>query len=150
MGYRFRIRFFAVALFIRYEGPKGSGMPEMFYTSEAISSDAELGRSIALITDGRFSGASTGPVIGHWSPEAVDGGSIALVEEGDLIEIDVMERKLNIIGIAGERKTMEEIDEILKERRKNWKPRAPKYKSGVMRMFSEHAASPMKGAYMER
>ena len=137
------------AVFIRYEGPKGSGMPEMFYTSEAISSDAELGRSIALITDGRFSGASTGPVIGHCSPEAVDGGPIALVEEGDLIEIDVMERKLNIIGIAGERKTMEEIDEILKERRKNWKPRAPKYKSGVLRMFSEHAASPMKGAYLE-
>lgn len=137
------------AVFIRYEGPKGSGMPEMFYTSEAISSDAELGKNIALITDGRFSGASTGPVIGHCSPEAVDGGPIALVEEGDLIEIDVMERKLNIVGINGERKSMEEIDEILKERRKNWKPREPKYKKGVLRLFSEHAASPMKGAYLE-
>ena len=137
------------AVFIRYEGPKGSGMPEMFYTSEAISSDAELGKSIALITVGRFSGASTGPVIGHCSPEAVDGGPIALVEEGDLIEIDVMERKLNIVGINGERKSMEEIDEILKERRKNWKPREPKYKKGVLRLFSEHAASPMKGAYLE-
>ena len=137
------------AVFIRYEGPKGSGMPEMFYTSEAISSDAELGKSIALITDGRFSGASTGPVIGHCSPEAVDGGPIALVEEGDLNEIDVMERKLNIVGINGERKSMEEIDEILKERRKNWKPREPKYKKGVLRLFSEHAASPMKGAYLE-
>ena len=137
------------AVFIRYEGPKGSGMPEMFYTSEAISSDKELGKSIALITDGRFSGASTGPVIGHCSPEAVDGGPIALVEEGDLIEIDVMERKLNIIGIAGERKSMEEIDEILAERRKNWKPREAKYKKGVLRLFSQHAASPMKGAYLE-
>ena len=137
------------AVFIRYEGPKGSGMPEMFYTSEAISSDKELGKSIALITDGRFSGASTGPVIGHCSPEAVDGGPIALVEEGDLIEIDVMGRKLNIIGVAGERKTPEEIDEILKERRKNWKPREMKYKKGVLRMFSQHAASPMKGAYLE-
>lgn len=137
------------AVFIRYEGPKGSGMPEMFYTSEAISSDAELGKSIALITDGRFSGASTGPVIGHCSPEAVDGGSIALVEEGDLIEIDVMERKLNIVGINGKRMSMEEIDEVLKERRKNWKPREPKYKKGVLRLFSEHAASPMKGAYLE-
>ena len=137
------------AVFIRYEGPKGSGMPEMFYTSEAISSDKELGRSIALITDGRFSGASTGPVIGHCSPEAVDGGPIALVEEGDLIEIDVMERKLNIIGVAGEKKTLEEIDEILKERRKNWQPRAPKYKKGVLRLFSMLAASPMKGAYLE-
>ena len=137
------------AVFIRYEGPKGSGMPEMFYTSEAISSDKELGKSIALITDGRFSGASTGPVIGHCSPEAVDGGPIALVEEGDLIEIDVMERKLNIIGIAGERKSMEKIDQILAERRKNWKPREMKYKKGVLRLFSQHAASPMKGAYLE-
>ena len=137
------------AVFIRYEGPKGSGMPEMFYTSEAISSDKELGKSIALITDGRFSGASTGPVIGHCSPEAVDGGPIALVEEGDLIEIDVKERKLNIIGIAGERKSLEEIDAILKERRRNWKPREPKYKKGVLRLFSLHAASPMKGAYLE-
>ena len=137
------------AVFIRYEGPKGSGMPEMFYTSEAISSEKELGKSIALITDGRFSGASTGPVIGHCSPEAVDGGPIALVEEGDLIEIDVMGRKLNIIGINGERKTMEEIDEILKERRKNWKPRKPKYEKGVLRLFSQHAASTMKGAYLE-
>ena len=137
------------AVFIRYEGPKGSGMPEMFYTSEAISSDAELGKSIALITDGRFSGASTGPVIGHCSPEAVDGGPIAVVEEGDLIEIDVKERKLNIVGINGERMSMEEIDKVLKERRKNWKPREPKYKKGVLRLFSEHAASPMKGAYLE-
>lgn len=137
------------AVFIRYEGPKGSGMPEMFYTSEAISSDKELGRSIALITDGRFSGASTGPVIGHCSPEACDGGPIALVEEGDLIEIDVMERKLNIIGIRGERKTPEEVDAVLAERRKNWKPRERKYKKGVLRLFSEHAVSPMKGAYLE-
>ncbi len=137
------------AVFIRYEGPKGSGMPEMFYTSEAISSDRELGRSIALITDGRFSGASTGPVIGHCSPEAADGGPIALVEEGDLIEIDVMGRKLDIVGVKGERKTKEEIDEILKERRRRWVPRKRRYKSGVMRMFSEHAASPMKGAYLE-
>lgn len=137
------------AVFIRYEGPKGSGMPEMFYTSEAISSDKELGRSIALITDGRFSGASTGPVIGHCSPEAADGGPIALVEEGDLIEIDVMARKLNIIGICGERKTPEEIDAVLAERKKNWVPKERKYKKGVLRLFSEHAASPMKGAYLE-
>lgn len=137
------------AVLIRYEGPKGSGMPEMFYTSEAISSDKELGRSIALITDGRFSGASTGPVIGHCSPEAVEGGPIALVEEGDLIEIDVPARKLNIIGVKGQRRSMEEIDEILEERRKNWQPREPKYKKGVLRLFSQHAVSPMKGAYLE-
>lgn len=136
------------AVFIRYEGPKGSGMPEMFYTSEAISSDKKLGKSIALITDGRFSGASTGPVIGHCSPEAADGGPIALVEEGDLIEIDVIERKLNIIGIHGEEKSPEEMDQILAERRKNWKRREVRYKKGVLRLFSEHAVSPMKGAYL--
>lgn len=137
------------AVFIRYEGPKGSGMPEMFYTSEAISSDKELGRSIALITDGRFSGASTGPVIGHCSPEAASGGPIALVEEGDLIDIDVVGRKLDIVGVRGERKTPEEINRILEERRKNWKPKPKKYKKGVLRMFAEHAVSPMKGAYLD-
>lgn len=137
------------AVFIRYEGPKGSGMPEMFYTSEAISSDSELGKSIALITDGRFSGASTGPVIGHCSPEASMGGPIALVKEGDLIEIDVKKRSLNIIGIAGERKSEGEIQAVLEARYKMWKPAKPKYKSGVLRLFSELAASPMKGAYLD-
>lgn len=137
------------AVFIRYEGPKGSGMPEMFYTSEAISSDKELGKSIALITDGRFSGASTGPVIGHCSPEACEGGPIALVEENDLIEINVDERRLNIIGVKGEKKTPEEIELILKERKNKWQPKEAKYKKGVLRLFSEHATSPMKGAYLE-
>ncbi|MCI8441683.1 MAG: dihydroxy-acid dehydratase [Provencibacterium sp.] len=136
------------AVFIRYEGPKGSGMPEMFYTSEAISSDQELGRSIALITDGRFSGASTGPVIGHCSPEAQAGGPIALVEEGDLIRLDVEKRILAIVGIKGEEKTPEEIEAVLKERRKRWKPKAAKYSRGVLRLFSELAVSPMKGAYL--
>ena len=137
------------AVFIRYEGPQGSGMPEMFYTSEAISSDAELGRAIALITDGRFSGASTGPVIGHCSPEAQAGGPIALVEEGDLIEIDIPARVLAIVGVQGERKSPEEIEAVLAERKKAWKPKPRKYKSGVLRLFSEHAASPMQGAYLQ-
>ena len=137
------------AVLIRYEGPRASGMPEMFYTSEAISSDAELGRSIALITDGRFSGASTGPVIGHCSPEAADGGPIALVEEGDLIYINVHERRLEIVGVKGERRSPEEIEAILNERRAKWTPRKRKYTRGVLRLFGEHAASPMKGAYLE-
>ncbi len=137
------------AVFIRYEGPKGSGMPEMFYTSEAISSDKELGKSIALITDGRFSGASTGPVIGHCSPEAADGGPIALVEDGDLIELDVMNRRLNIVGVNGKRLSEKEISEILKERQSKWEAPAPRYKNGVLRLFREHAASPMEGAYLK-
>lgn len=137
------------AVIIRYEGPKGSGMPEMFYTTEAISSDAELGKSIALITDGRFSGASKGPAIGHVSPEAADGGPIALVEEGDLIQIDIPARIIEIVGIQGKLLPKDEVDEILRERRKAWKPREPKYKSGVLRLFAEHAVSAIKGGYME-
>ena len=137
------------AVFIRYEGPKGSGMPEMFYTSEAISSDKELGKSIALITDGRFSGASTGPVIGHCSPEAQAGGPIALVEEGDLIQLDVKERILAIVGVKGERKTPQEMEAILAQRKKRWQPKPSKYPRGVLRLFSDLAASPMKGAYLE-
>ncbi len=137
------------AVFIRYEGPKGSGMPEMFYTTEAISSDPELGKSIALITDGRFSGASKGPAIGHVSPEAASGGPIALVEEGDLIEIDIPERKLEIIGVKGKRLSKEEIKKVLEERRMKWVPKKPRYTKGVLRFYSEHAVSPMKGGYME-
>ena len=136
------------AVLIRYEGPRGSGMPEMFYTTEAISSDPVLGRSVALITDGRFSGASTGPSIGHCSPEAQAGGPIALVEEGDLIYLDVKERRLDIVGVRGERKTPEEIARVLRERRKAWRPKPAKYRTGVLRLFSEWAASPMEGAYL--
>ncbi len=137
------------AVFIRYEGPRGSGMPEMFYTTEAISSDPELSASIALITDGRFSGASKGPAIGHVSPEAAQGGPIALVEEGDLILIDVKTRKLEIVGVAGEEKTPEEIDAILKERKKAWKKRPSRYDSGVLSVYTRLAASPMKGGMTE-
>ena len=137
------------AVFIRYEGPKGSGMPEMFYTTEAISSDPELAASIALLTDGRFSGASKGPAIGHISPEAASGGPIALVEEGDLIEIDIEARKLAIVGIAGTPMSEEEIAAVLAERKKKWQPRPPRYTSGVLKIYSEHAVSPMKGGYME-
>ena len=137
------------AVFIRYEGPRGSGMPEMFYTSEAISTDRDLGRSIALITDGRFSGASTGPVIGHCSPEAQAGGPIALVEEGDLIYLNVRERRLEITGIAGQPMPLDEIAAVLAERRKTWRPKPARYPAGVLRLFSELAASPMKGAYLE-
>ena len=137
------------AIFIRYEGPRGSGMPEMFYTGEAICADPKLASSVALITDGRFSGASRGPVIGHVSPEAAMGGPIAFVEEGDLIEIDVEARKIAIIGIKGEEKSPEEIDAVLKERKANWKGFESKYKKGLLKLYAQHAVSAIKGAYME-
>lgn len=137
------------AVIIRYEGPKGSGMPEMFYTTEAISSDPVLSKSIALLTDGRFSGATKGPAIGHISPEAASGGPIALIEEDDLIEIDIPGRSLRITGIKGKEMSGEEVERILEERRKVWKPREDRIKSGVLKIFSQHAVSPMKGGYME-
>ena len=137
------------AVIIRYEGPKGSGMPEMFYTTEAIASDAQLGASIALITDGRFSGASKGPAIGHVSPEAAEGGPIALVEEGDLIEISIPDRRLELVGIRGVRKSPEEMEEILEARKAALKPFRNRYHSGVMGLFTKTAVSPMKGGYME-
>jgi dihydroxy-acid dehydratase len=137
------------AVIIRYEGPKGSGMPEMFYTTEAISSDPRLAASIALLTDGRFSGASKGPAIGHISPEAADGGPIALIENDDLIEIDIDRRILRVTGINGRECTPGEVDAVFAERRKKWQPKKPKYTRGVLGLYTKLAASPMKGAYME-
>ena len=137
------------AVFIRYEGPRGSGMPEMFYTGEAICSDPVLAKSVALITDGRFSGASRGPVIGHVSPEAAAGGPIALVEEDDIIELDVERRYLAITGVKGVPKAPEEMDEILARRKKDWKGFTPRYTHGLLGLYCRHAVSPMKGAYME-
>ena len=137
------------AVFIRYEGPRGTGMPEMFYIGEAICSDPQLASSVALITDGRFSGASRGPVIGHVSPEAAAGGPIALVEEGDIIELDVQKRYLAITGVKGQPKTPEEMDEILAQRAKAWKGFTSKYQRGLLKLYSQHAVSAMKGAYMD-
>lgn len=137
------------AVIVRYEGPRGSGMPEMFYTTEAISSDPELGKSIALITDGRFSGASTGPAIGHVSPEAAQGGPIALIEDDDLIRIDIPARRLELVGVKGEERTPEEIAAILAERKARWQPKPAKYQSGVLGLYTVHAASAMEGGYIK-
>jgi dihydroxy-acid dehydratase len=137
------------AVIIRYEGPKGSGMPEMFYTTEAIASDPALSASVALITDGRFSGATRGPAIGHVSPEAADGGPIALVQEGDLIEIDVDLRRINIVGAGGQEMPPAEIEKLLLERKKEWRPKPAKYRKGILRIYAKNAVSPMKGGYIE-
>lgn len=137
------------AVFIRYEGPKGSGMPEMFYTTEAIASDPELVETIALITDGRFSGATRGPAIGHVSPEASEGGPIALVENDDLIRIDITARTLDIIGTDSIERSVEEIEKILSERRAHWIKPESQYKKGILDIYTHNSVSPMKGAYME-
>ncbi|QBH96730.1 dihydroxy-acid dehydratase [Limnobaculum zhutongyuii] len=134
-------------LFIRYEGPKGSGAPEMLMTTDAIVYDNRLDGRVALITDGRFSGATSGPCVGHVSPEAADGGPIALVEDGDLIEMDVPARKLNIVGINGEHKTPEQIEVVMAERQAKWIRPDYSHRKGVYKQFTERAASLMAGAY---
>lgn len=136
-------------LIIRYEGPRGSGMPEMLMTTEAIMNDAKLRASTVLITDGRFSGATRGPCVGHVSPEAAAGGPIAFVEDNDLIELDIENRKLNIIGINGQRATEEVIQRVLEERKKKWVKPDFSNRKGIFRKYTERATSGMKGAYME-
>lgn len=136
-------------IIVRYEGPKGSGMPEMFYTTEALASDPELVSSTALITDGRFSGASRGPCIGHVSPEAAEGGPIAFIEDGDIISIDIPARKLDIIGVAGVEMLPSEIEAKLDERKKIWMKLDKRFRSGVLGVYTRLAVSAMRGGYTE-
>ncbi|MGL5043076.1 MAG: dihydroxy-acid dehydratase [Culicoidibacterales bacterium] len=137
------------AIFIRYEGPRGSGMPEMFYTTEALASDQKLAKSVALITDGRFSGASRGPVIGHVSPEAAMGGPIGLIEDGDIIEISVARRSLMLIGEKRQQKTAKIMNTILANRKSHHKVKPKTGKNGVLSLYTKLAVSAMKGGYME-
>ncbi|MGL5051558.1 MAG: dihydroxy-acid dehydratase [Fusobacteriaceae bacterium] len=137
------------AVIIRYEGPKGTGMPEMFYTTEAIASDPRISTTTALITDGRFSGATRGPAIGHVSPEASEGGPIALLEENDLILIDIDNRRLEIIGVNNKELSEKEIEKILCERKNKWEKPAPKYTKGALGIYTKLAVSPMKGGYIK-
>ena len=123
---------------IRYEGPSGGpGMREMLTPTSAICGMG-LASSVALITDGRFSGASKGPCIGHVSPEAAAGGPIALVHEGDTISIDIQAGTL----------TLDVPDEVLAERRAAWEPPAPKYTTGVLSRYAKLVTSADKGAYL--
>ena len=132
---------------IRYEGPKGRGMPEMLKTTELLYNRPRLRSSVALITDGRFSGATRGPAIGHISPEAAIGGPIALVENGDMISIDIPNRRLEIVGIKGKRNEPEEIERIMDERRKVTEIIKAE-KDGVLGLFTRTADETVKGASM--
>ncbi len=124
---------------IRYEGPKGGpGMREMLNPTSAIAGMG-LGASVALITDGRFSGASRGASIGHVSPEAAVGGPIALVEEGDIIRINIPENTIH----------MKVSEEELANRRQNWQPREPKVTTGYLARYRELVTSGNKGAILE-
>ena len=124
---------------IRYEGPKGGpGMREMLNPTSAIAGMG-LGSSVALITDGRFSGASRGASIGHVSPEAALGGNIALVEEGDIIKINIPENTLNV----------DVSDEVLAERRAKWQPREPKVTTGYLARYAALVTDSSKGAILQ-
>ena len=133
---------------IRYEGPRGCGMPEMLMTTEAIVCDERINGSVALITDGRFSGATRGAAIGHVSPEAAAGGPIAFIEEGDLISYSVENRTINLTGIHGVPCSVEEATKVLEERSKaGIIPREPR--KGFYKLYTDHALSAMKGAGLE-
>ncbi len=124
---------------IRYEGPKGGpGMREMLNPTSAIAGMG-LGSSVALITDGRFSGASRGASIGHVSPEAAVGGPIALIEEGDIIKINIPENTLDV-DVSGEE---------LEERRKKWQPREPKVTTGYLARYANMVTSGSSGAILK-
>ena len=124
---------------IRYEGPKGGpGMREMLNPTSAIAGMG-LGSSVALITDGRFSGASRGASIGHISPEAAVGGPIALIEEGDIIAIDIPANTINV----------KVSDEELAARREKWTPREPKVKTGYLARYASMVTSADKGAILK-
>ncbi len=124
---------------IRYEGPKGGpGMREMLNPTSAIAGRG-LGSSVALITDGRFSGASRGASIGHVSPEAAVGGPIALIEEGDIISIDIPNNSLNV----------KVSDEELAKRKEKWQPREPKVTTGYLARYRELVTSGNRGAILE-
>jgi dihydroxy-acid dehydratase len=133
-------------LVIRYEGPRANGMPEMYYAAAILSADPVLNTTTAIVTDGRYSGAMRGPCIGHVAPEALDGGPIALVEDGDLISIDVPRRRLDIVGVAGETRGPEEIEELLAERRRIWRPPRPRHETGILSLYSRVARAAPEGA----
>ena len=126
-------------MIIRYEGLRSSGMPEMYFCTTVISARPDLEASTAIITDGRYSGAAKGPAIGHVMPEAALGGPLALVESDDLISIDVPARSLAIVGVQGERRSPEEIERILEERRAHWRPPARKHEAGVLSLYAREA-----------
>lgn len=124
---------------IRYEGPKGGpGMREMLNPTSAIMGRG-LGSTVALVTDGRFSGATRGAAIGHVSPEAAVGGNIALIEEGDIIDIDIMENTIN----------MRISDEELERRRAAWVPKKPRIKTGYLARYASLVTSGNRGAILE-
>jgi dihydroxy-acid dehydratase len=132
---------------IRYEGPRGSGMPEMFRTTEVLYNHRRLKDKVALVTDGRFSGATRGPAVGHVTPEAARGGPLAMVKLGDFISIDIAEQKLERVGLDGEYQSKEDIERELQHRSNAWPGFEPK-QGGILGLYAEMAGDTEKGASM--
>ncbi|CAI6048234.1 dihydroxy-acid dehydratase [Cohnella sp. JJ-181] len=130
---------------IRYQGPRAVGMPEMFYMSELLASDPLLSKTTALVTDGRFSGATRGPCVGYLCPEALDGGPIALVRDRDIVRIDIPARRLDVIGFGGERRAEADVDAALNERRASWAPPAIRH-AGALGQYARLARPALEGA----
>jgi dihydroxy-acid dehydratase len=133
-------------MLIRYEGPHANGMPEMYFAAAILSADPALNTTTAIVTDGRFSGAMGGPCVGHVAPEALDGGPIALIEEDDLIELNVPERRLAVVGVDGEPRPEDEVTEILAQRRARWSPRPPRHSQGILSLYERIASDASHGA----
>jgi dihydroxy-acid dehydratase len=133
---------------IRYEGPRANGMPEMYFASAIIAADPALNHTTALITDGRYSGAMKGPCIGHVTPEAIDGGPIALVEEDDLIEINIPDRRLGIVGIKKKSAEPRAVERALTERRAHWVAPPFRHTRGILSLYSRVATSSAEGGLM--
>ena len=142
------------AVIIRYEGPAATGMPEQFYITEAIASNPLLATSTVLITDGRFSGATRGPAIGHVSPEAARGGPIATLEDGDLVNFDLNAGTLNIIGIDGQNLPPVDVERRLAQRRETAlapdatpvrDARFARYHKGLLGLYCRFALSASEG-----
>nr|WP_240942927.1 dihydroxy-acid dehydratase [Planosporangium thailandense] len=133
---------------VRYQGPRANGMPEMFFLSELIASNPVLASTTALVTDGRFSGASRGPCVGYAYPEAMDGGPLAFVEDGDLVEIDIPRRLLRVVGLRGVPATAEQIDQEWGRRKADW-PRPQVVHRGALGQYTALARPALFGGGLE-
>lgn len=134
---------------VRHEGPRASGMPEMFYLTAALASDEGLNASVALVSDGRFSGATRGPCIGHVCPEAAAGGPLAAVKDGDILRIDLDQGSVDLVTTAGGKSgTPEEMAAVLERRLTEEKTMAPVKRKGLLGLYSRLAGPADEGAVM--
>jgi len=137
------------ALVIRYEGPRATGMPEQFYATELVAIDEKLANQVAVLTDGRFSGATRGFCVGHISPEAAAQGPIALLEDGDRISVNIEKRRLDLVGDRAGMMPAKEALLLLERRRASFKKPPPRRHTGLLAIYTSLASAVEKGCLME-